>query len=875
MPALRMPGAPAGSLRRRLLLIFMLLATVPGYLALVSLWLGVARAVQSSARHDAFTMSRNLGLELDRHISERSAVTRRVASDARIAAQLREWITPYLGAAMTVPPAQFETPLDLGQLALEGVDTFVIGPRGQLVARLTPRGILPVLERPADIDGLAALRRLSELPPQGAFALELFDPTSQGATLLLGAPLADPGREGIHYSLLARVPLDSVFRDTERLNPTLGQRLVVLSDRTGIIYASQRDSDFETALVRQRAAIFGAREQDDRLLEVLIRSVRHGIAAAELRSIQTLTSDRALPPVRWKVVQVVDLDEVLAGLRRQLWTAVLAGILLTVFAAVLAVWASGRVVEPVIRLTGGMRRFAMGDLDYRVHVKTGDELEVLANAANHMAASLLRSYQDLGERMLELDDKARQLELIHAISHSVNRVLDMDELFERLLTEIRDQVPVEVLAVGLVSDARDRVTYDYVHPPDALRRGAAVALHGSLSGECLHDQTLSLHPLLGTDGSYPEDAMLADTRMESLCLVPLIATNGAVGTLLLATRKADLFDPMALKLLERICESLALAVEHSRLYTRVARFAEELESTVEARTRELREAQAKLVQTEKFAATGSIASNIAHEINNPLSIIKNYIKILQGQYARREPSEMNPELMKKSIAIIDEEIDRIARIVSQLRMVSAPAKARVTRLALDAEIHKLVELLSGSLRKASIDLELDLDPALGEVVLCQDYLRQILINFLRNAMDAMEGEAGIITIRTVHDSPEPGLFTIEVSDTGCGIPSENFAKIFDPFFTTKVEGKGTGLGLSVSFGLARSMGGTIDVSSRLGQGTTMRLILPREVQEVASPEASVAESLPMEPERAADGPPLTGPAEETPVRRRGRKIIIG
>src|SRR5690606_27936314 len=155
---------------------------------------------------------------------------------------------------------------------------------------------------------------------------------------------------------------------------------------------------------------------------------------------------------------------------------------------------SGRLVAPLLRLTEGMRRFAHGDLDYRVEVHTGDEVEILALSANDMAENLRKTYQVLADRMLELDEKARQLELIHSISHSVNRVLELDKLFDRILSEVLVHVRAERLSLGLLNGARTRMSLDYVYPPqrEQLPRGSEFPLEGSVMGRALQDQTVTI-----------------------------------------------------------------------------------------------------------------------------------------------------------------------------------------------------------------------------------------------------------------------------------------------------------------------------------------------------------------------------------------------
>lgn len=861
-----------GTLRRRLLFILLGLATIPGYVALMLSWIAASRTVQSAARANAWDTAAAQQLDLDKALMVRMASLERIAQSDRFASFARGWLSRASEPGRPREPMNFDTPLRLDDTGLQGVRMFIVDPRGRVAGEVLRTGIVAEFEKPPGMEGAPVLERLSRLIPEGSFASDIPLTSTNGEPwLLFGTRVADPGTEGQPVLLAAMFPMRPILEETERLNRSLGQRLVVVTEKAGVIYSTQGDEDFELALGSMRAPLL-QEDPESTLKSVTVRGKRLGIAHRPLRSLGQLTTGEKIEPMRWAVVQAVDMDEVLEALRRELWIAVIVGLFMTVVALVLATWLSARLTGPLLRLTEGMQRYAQGDLDYRVDLHTGDEIEKLADAANEMAASLRLSYQNLGRRMEQLDEKASQLELIHSISHSVNRVLDLEKLFARITREILVHVPCERMALGLLDEKRTKLVLEYVYPQDrpVLPRGTEVPLETSVMGRALKDQVVTMrHLRLG--GKYFEDQTVATVGMSIQCVVPLVATNGPVGTISLASSQESAFGKSEIKLLERVADSLALAVEHGRLYSRVARFAEELEETVQQRTRELRQAQAKLVQTEKFAATGSIAAHIGHEINNPLSIIKNYLKLVETRANQPVVDEAGIRTLRESLLVIGEEIDRIARIVAQLRQVSKPGKAETRRIDLPTEIRKIGELFEASSRKRGIEIELQLDPAIGEVTVCVDHVRQILINLLRNSVDAMEdSQGGIITIATGTMPKEPGMYFVEVRDTGPGIKPEHLNSIFDPFFTTKSEGKGTGLGLSVSFGLAQSMGGRMEAESVLGEGATLRIVLP------FAAEAQQAGQTMQSGEVALPSPPTPVGADDSAIRRRrGERIIIG
>lgn len=233
------------------------------------------------------------------------------------------------------------------------------------------------------------------------------------------------------------------------------------------------------------------------------------------------------------------------------------------------------------------------------------------------------------------------------------------------------------------------------------------------------------------------------------------------------------------------------------------------------RTRELEDAHARIVQAERLGAAGAIARKVAHEVNNPLGIIKNYLAIQRRLGV--------PPDLEESLGVIESEIDRIGRIVAQLRDFSAHGG----ECGSGGEIRKVLDdlqvLIRETLKEKGILLEIVADPGLPRVTLSDDGLRQVLINLVKNAEEALGGKPGRIRI-SARVSEAPGKdVVIEVADSGSGIDSSVKERIFEPFVTTK---EGGGLGLSVCHGLVRSAGGTIAVVEREGWGACFEIRLP-------------------------------------------------
>jgi two-component system NtrC family sensor kinase len=246
-----------------------------------------------------------------------------------------------------------------------------------------------------------------------------------------------------------------------------------------------------------------------------------------------------------------------------------------------------------------------------------------------------------------------------------------------------------------------------------------------------------------------------------------------------------------------------------------------LESEAEERRRleesnhKLREAQQQLIQSERLAAVGKVAARVAHEVNNPLAIIKTAVRIIRNQSPPASPTT-------GSLQMIEEEISRIARIIQELLEFSRPTTPVQELVQINAVIKGLEPLLEQDFREKHIALKIILQPDLPLVLISSDQLKQVILNMVRNAEDAMP-QGGELVIRTA----QQGRFVeLNIADTGCGIPAEHRAHIFDPFFTTKRRGRGVGLGLSVSYGIVAAARGRIEVESEVGKGSTLRVSLP-------------------------------------------------
>ncbi len=259
----------------------------------------------------------------------------------------------------------------------------------------------------------------------------------------------------------------------------------------------------------------------------------------------------------------------------------------------------------------------------------------------------------------------------------------------------------------------------------------------------------------------------------------------------------------------RMTEKLVVANENLTQWGRT------LERRVEERTRELREAQDALVQSEKLASLGKIAAGVAHEINNPLTSI-----LINASLMLERPGLDEAE--RENLTMIADETTRCAQIVRGLLEFARQTPAQVAKVDVNELIDRTVQVFEKQATFRNINVVKNLDRSLPPVELDKNKMQQVFSNMAMNAFEAMH-EKGTLTITTRRDESGKNAEII-FADTGVGIPQENLLKLFDPFFTTK--SFGTGLGLSVSYGIIEQSGGTIRVASKVGRGSTFVITFP-------------------------------------------------
>ena len=240
--------------------------------------------------------------------------------------------------------------------------------------------------------------------------------------------------------------------------------------------------------------------------------------------------------------------------------------------------------------------------------------------------------------------------------------------------------------------------------------------------------------------------------------------------------------------------------------------------------------EAQLIQASKMSTLGEMASGVAHEINQPLSAIQIGADFIKNVATGKD--EVPRAELEQVSRHMNEQVDRAVGIINHLRAFGRKAEIKKEKVNINNAIEGVFTLLGQQLKLRGIEVVLDLDANLAPITGDANRLEQVFMDLVINARDSLEEKkrdfvtGSVVTRLGIRSFQENGNVVITVWDTGTGIPNEIREKIFEPFFTTKEVGRGTGLGLSISYGIIKDYGGTIEVESEEGKGSTFKITFP-------------------------------------------------
>ncbi len=352
-------------------------------------------------------------------------------------------------------------------------------------------------------------------------------------------------------------------------------------------------------------------------------------------------------------------------------------------------------------------------------------------------------------------------------------------------------------------------------------------------------QPLIKKKLMQRSGEQHIPDVLSDmNRLYAEIVFPMIFEKRLSGFIVLGEKlSGDLFTPEDMDLLETLASQCALAVENARSYKLIDDLNKNLEKKVKERTLALQEAlsekertQEQLIRSESLAAIGQLVAGTAHELNNPLtsvtSLIQSTIEDL-SQWDNRTPLDQD---LIDDLRFADKELNRARSIVASLLGLSRQTQTYTEAVNLNLVIQDALRILHNQYKGHDIEIVEDYDQDLPDIQGNFANLGQVVMNIIKNGIQAVEGKKGLILLATRFDNNTKHV-VFECEDNGHGISKSHQQDIFKPFFTTKEVGKGTGLGLYICHEIIRKHGGAITVEDSERQGTKFVVRLPISVVE--------------------------------------------
>ena len=488
-----------------------------------------------------------------------------------------------------------------------------------------------------------------------------------------------------------------------------------------------------------------------------------------------------------------------------------------------------RLTDPIRRLADAANIIANGQRSVQVEINSKDEIGRLATSFNEMAASLEQNEAALKRKIVETRS-------LYEIGQEINAQVVLKPTLQLIVERAHELLQAETSLLALRQEDSDTFTIQAYSGtvPEAL---AKMRIR---PGEGLGGWVVATgKPKMVGDyqEEYPDSPFLEivqKANVRSAVVVPLKARDVVTGVLYIHSRDPHKFREEDQQLLSALADHAAIAIENAKLYEQARQHAETLEAKVRERTRELEATNQELQQAnlkirEADRLKSEFLANMSHELRTPMNAIIGFTRLVQRKSADVLPTKQRENLEKVEISA-----NQLLGLINDILDLS---KIEAGKMILSTSPFDLASLVGACfatvepmVKTDRVRLVKEVPGNLPEVLSDQDKLKQIIINLLSNALKfTEEGEVKLSAVL------EDSLLKIAVSDTGIGIPSHALQYIFDEF--RQVDGSstrrygGTGLGLSITKKLAHLLGGTIDVSSVEGEGSTFTVTIPLERRE--------------------------------------------
>ncbi len=539
--------------------------------------------------------------------------------------------------------------------------------------------------------------------------------------------------------------------------------------------------------------------------------------ATDTQGRKVLTAHARVAPLGWLVFVELPVEEAYAPLYDSIKRSALLLLGALLLAALAGMLLARRMVISIQALRAGAERIGQGELKQRISVRTGDELEALADQFNEMAGKLEESYADLeGKvelRTKELARSVQELQALGEVSHAVNSTLDLETVLSTIVAKAVQLSGTDAGAIYVFSKLRQRfrlrATYGM---SDELIE--AVGTQTIRMGETAigiaaqRREPLQIPDLLHEPRNPLQDVIL-NAGYRALLVVPLLRPDRIVGALVVRRREPGLLPKSTIDLLQTFAAQSVLAIQNARLF-----------SEIEQKSREI-----ELASKHK----SQFLANMSHELRTPMNSVLGFTEMLaDGLYGPL------PEKAMKALDRVQANGKHLLGLINDVLDLSKIEAGQLSLTLDDYAVGQVVQTVRSStelLAKAKgLVLTANVQDGLSIGRGDERRLTQVLLNLVGNAIKFTDKGSVEINARMID-----GCFEIEVKDTGPGIAAEDQSKIFEEFqqvdnSSTRQKG-GTGLGLAISKRIVEMHGGRIEVQSVLGEGSTFRITIPVHAQE--------------------------------------------
>jgi signal transduction histidine kinase len=429
-----------------------------------------------------------------------------------------------------------------------------------------------------------------------------------------------------------------------------------------------------------------------------------------------------------------------------------------------------------------------------------------------------QKYEEVNQLNVELRQRIKQLMAIQETGKAILSVLDLEQLLDVIMSILSSVCKIHRALIMLVNEEEGYL--EYMHglgfagevPEEIKNYRVSLDRLSNILVRVTNTGRPEYIPDVQSSKLRRENIILSYGKPTSAYVVPLITRSKVIGVIATDAVDSEGVPKETRETLQVFAPQIAIAIENARLYSRL-----------QEQMAELKRSHALLSRTEKFSFLGNLAARLAHEIKNPMTAIGTFIQLLPTKY---EDEEFRRDFHK----IAMEETARVNNLITELLDLVKPKESQFKFDDLNSLIDKMTLLVSPQTNAKKIEVIRQLDPEIGQVWIDPEKMKQVFLNLLSNAVE-FTPEKGRIEILTKH-GPEKGgrrSISIEIRDSGAGVPQSNIDKIFDPYFTTKHKSNmhdGTGLGLFIAHQNMQDHGGTIEVKSGVNEGTTFILTIP-------------------------------------------------